>query len=134
MLEYSFPQRQAEIDTIRGMTPDQVGKLRDTVKFRMKRLLDTCDEYFDNLIESDCYICGALGHGYFDIPDSWGFINDTLLCNKCIAKWTAKWGPPNINEERGIQYEHSTIPEDSTHRGQADFRLIFNGSGDNREG
>lgn len=127
MLDYKFPKQQIERDTIKQMTPEQVSRLRDVVKHRMENLLESCNDYFDNLIESDCYICAKFGYAYFDIPDGWGYLKDgQLLCDGCITRWTEKFGePPAINREGEIAYEHGTVSEDTSHRGQADFRLVF---------
>ena len=125
MLEYNFPDRKTEAEAIKQMSPDQVGKLRDEVKFRMEGLLASCDDYFKNLIESDCHICAKFGYAYFDIPPGWGFLKGgTLLCDDCIKRWTERYGAPDINREGEITYEYERIPEDSTHWRQADFKFV----------
>ena len=126
MLEYKFPKLREEADTIKQMQPDQVGRLKDIVAYRMKTLLSLCDDYFDNLIESHCDICAKTGYAYFDLPPEWGWISTGhLLCTDCIEKWTKKFGePPELNRKGEIVYEHE-FSKDSPHRGQADFGFVF---------
>ena len=98
-LQYSFPTQQQEVEMIKKMSPDRVGKLRDEMKNRLEGLLALCDDYFDNLVESYCCICGKYGHAYFDLPDKWGWLDDgTLMCDICQERWVKRFGDkPNIN-------------------------------------
>lgn len=108
-LQYKFPNRQAEVDAIKRMPPDRVQKLRDEVVARLEQLVASCDDYFENLIESHCYICSKYGYAYFGLPDKWGWLDDgTLMCDDCQERWARRFGDkPNVsrggaNEDVGI--------------------------------
>jgi len=125
-LQYKLPSREVEAETIKNMSPKQVGKLRDDMMFRLGGLIDSCNDYFNNLIESDCHICAKFGYAYFDIPEGWGFLKDgELICNECVKRWKDRFGEePNINRKGEIVYEHSSISKDTTHRRQANFEFV----------
>lgn len=125
-LSYKFPDRKKEAEAIKYMHPDRVAKLRSEVTNRLQGILDSCDDYFDNLIESECTVCVGSGYAYFDIPPGWGWLSDAghLLCDDCIKRWADKFGAlPTTNREGEIEYEQS-ISEDSAHWRQADFKFI----------
>ena len=54
-LQYKFPSRRVEVDAIKRMPPDRVQKLRDEAVARLEQLVASCDDYFENLVESHCY-------------------------------------------------------------------------------
>lgn len=128
-LTYRFPELKDEAAAIKQMSPEQVGDIKNTVVNRLEHLKRMCDDYFDNLIESDCYFCESTGYAYFDLPEGWGWLspNDAgtyLMCKECKERWELKHGtPPKLNREGEIKYEHS-ISEDSAHWRQADFEFV----------
>lgn len=101
-LQYKFPSRRAEVDAIKRMPPDRVQKLRDEAVARLEQLVASCDDYFENLVESHCYICNKYGYAYFDLPDKWGWLDDgTLVCDVCQEGWGKRFGDkPKVN--RGV--------------------------------
>lgn len=125
-LQYKLPSREDEDLAIKKMHPDQVGKLRDEIKFRLEGLLRSCDDYFDNLIESHCDLCSKTGYGYFDLPNDWGWKSGTgyLLCDECIKRWTKRFGAPETNREGEIVYEYGSVSKDTTFGRQTNFEFI----------
>lgn len=101
LLQYKFPDRRQEAEAIKQMPPDRVGKLRDEIKFRLESLLASCDDYFENLVESYCDICGEYGYAYFKLPPGWGWLSDgTLICDECQRRWEERFNEaPKVNRD-----------------------------------
>lgn len=100
-LQYKFPSRRVEVDAIKRMSPDRVQKLRDEAVARLEQLVASCDDYFENLVESHCYICDKYGYAYFDLPDKWGWLSDgTLICDECQRRWEERFNEtPKVNRD-----------------------------------
>lgn len=123
-LEYRFPDMREEADAIKRMSPSQVGKLRSEALSRIEHLNRICNDYFENMIESECYFCRHEGYGYYDLPEGWGFMNQGhIICTACQDKWEKRFGKRVEINKGEVEYEHS-IPEDSSHRGQANFEFV----------
>lgn len=114
LLHYEFPDRRKEVEAIKQMHPDRVGRLRDEIKNRLGDLLASCDDYFENLIESHCDICGKCGYAYFDLPPAWGWLdNGALLCDKCQEKWEERFGEiPQVNRSGEMINEDNCVSKD----------------------
>lgn len=126
LLQYKFPDRRQEAEAIKQMPPDRVGKLRDEIKFRLEGLLASCDDYFENLIESYCGVCEKFGYGYFDLPPEWGWLdNGLLLCDDCQNKWEKRFGTkPKAHRETEIVNDDSSVSKDTTLGRQTNFEFI----------
>lgn len=115
-MEYSRP------NDITSLSLDELAAIKD----KLRSELTLVEEIIDHQVESVCRICESFGYAYEDIPAGWGWLykEPALLCDKCIDRWTERFGAPKVHREGDIEYEYIGVPKDSTHWGQANFEFV----------
>ena len=82
------------------------------LKHKLESTIRHIDQRIDGYVLCDCSICETYELGYEGTPPGWGWMRNSpgyLLCNRCIEKWTKKFGePPNVFKE-GDELEDNDI-------------------------
>jgi len=133
-MQYSLPDIRDEGAYIKSLHPDTIYYARDKIKHHYESVLRIMDDVLKNQWESECKICGTGDTGYKDIPEGWAYLADVsgtpyssvLLCGGCIGRWYERFDLPELSREMELpDYEQiSSVPEDTTHRGQANLGLV----------
>jgi len=128
MIKYQLPDIREEGQYIRSLDPDHIARVRDDIKFHLQAVLSIMDDALEGQEEYTCSICEEFGYGYRDIPSDWAYIADngnTLLCNNCLGSWYLRFDLPELTRELELTDEQiSSIPEDTTHRGQTHIEFV----------
>ena len=127
-MQYSLPDIRDEGAYIQSLDADTIYWARDKIKFHYEAVLRIMDDALKNQWESTCSICERWGYAYKDIPENWLYIagSNTLLCEGCLGRWAERFELPELSRDLELpEYEqNSSVPEDTTRGGQADFGLI----------
>lgn len=106
------------------MEQKSIGEVLSAIE-RLKRELAEAQRVYEGQVESTCTICERSEYAFEALPSGWGWLYNepALLCDKCIERWTERFGAPKVHRE-GELIDDSSFSKDSPYWGQANFEFV----------